>query len=560
MAGELGPGQINNGGGGTVGVGGVRAPDYRDVQAPMQVDTNLPNNEAAQRAEALRSAFQEFEGVGGNAFNQLAQRYGALAGAKSGATGHPQYKTGLESLTTWGRAFNNSATAAYAVEAEAQADDAAARLRVQANGDPAVFAKTYAAVRDGVLKNAPALAQPVLQEIYNKHLADGIGALSGEQAQQQRQTQRDIMQIGVQRQVSRAATLAASADPQDQAHARVEEQKLMMLIEGGVKNGVFTQAEGDAMRFNSVRAMTEQTFMMQVDKTIADPNGDIVGLLDKFRQMHLENLSNTKEPVIFSEDEYDKLSMTAKQKVIQNNMAQALARRDGRNAQLAKFQDGDRTYTARMLAGTLTFKELSDGVAAGDITPEVGRALKTAMINRNEEPKSNPAAVLKVSTSPDFLDMSDRDIAATPGVNAADALKLITERDRRNNTWEGSQQAKDARAVIMNALKLPKGPALMFTTEQQKAASNALIDFTARMNKLDPAQRQHEAMTVAQQVVKDAEDNQLRASIAAYQQSLQRMAKENGPGTDAYDAAAYEKTVQYFEQKIQQAQRQLAGK
>src|SRR5438132_5188212 len=107
--------------------------DYRSLQAPDQVRTDLPDSGAAARAQALHAAFKEFEDVSGNIYNQVQTHAGALAGAASGDTGHPQYREGLARLTAYGRAFNNAATGAYAVQAEAQAEDAAARRRVQAN-------------------------------------------------------------------------------------------------------------------------------------------------------------------------------------------------------------------------------------------------------------------------------------------------------------------------------------------------------------------------------------------------------------------------------------------
>lgn len=313
------------------------------------------------------------------------------------------------------------------------------------------------------------------------------------------------------------------------------------------------------MQVNAMRQITEQVAMTQFDRELNSPTGDPVGYLDRFRSAHLANMADTKNPPVLSEDEYNKLSMTMKQKLIQYNMALALTKRDGHDAQLARYQAGDAKYTAQALAGTLSLKDLSAAVLSQDITPEAARAVRTLMMNRNEVPKSNPADILKVQTRPDFLNMSDREIASE--VDPASALKLITERDRRNNTWEGTQQAKDARAVILNALKLPKGPALMFSPEQQRAASTALIDFTARMNKIDPAHRQNEAMTVAQQVVADEEKKQAAAAIVSLQSAVQRNVQQHGPDSDdPWDAAKMKAVNDPIQQHILQLQRQVQGK
>ena len=542
---------------GSVGV------DYRQLQGPAEVDTNLPDSGAAARAAELGQTFREFEGITGDIANKAETQAGALAGAAAGATGHPQYRQGLERFTAYSQAFNNAATGAYAVEAQAQADDTAARLRVQANGNPATFQTTYAAVRDGVLKQAPAMAVPMLTELYNQRLAEGLAAISGEQATQQRDTQRQMYQLGIQRQTSRVAILQGSADPHDQLKALDEQAKLSAQITGGVNTGLFSKAEGEAMSNNAMRQVTSEVFETQVDRELADPKGDVITLLSRFRDAHIANISDPKQVPILSEDEFNKLMMDAKQKIIQSRMADELAREQGRTAQQARFLAGDQKDTALALSGQLTFKQLAADVDSGNILPATARSVRGIMMNRQEQPKSNATSLRNLYTGPDFLGMSDHDIIAygdSNGINAADQLKAINERDRRNNTWEGTQSAKDARAVILNALKLPKGPALLYSANQQKAASDALVDFTGRMNKVDAAHRETQAMSVAQAVVGDENRKIVSQEVTELQGSMSRLQQAHGPGSsDPWSSDTMNAAVQKVQQQIQSLQRQVGG-
>lgn len=112
----------------------------------------------------------------------------------------------------------------------------------------------------------------------------------------------------------------------------------------------------------------------------------------------------------------------------------------------------------------------------------------------------------------------------------------------------------------MNALKLPKGPALLYSADQQKASSDALVDFTARMNQIDPAHRETQAMTVARAVVADENKKIISQTITEMQQSVTRLQQAHGPGSaDPWSSDTMNAAVQKAELQIQGLQRQLGG-
>lgn len=548
-----------NGGTGAVQAGAVRAPDYRQLQQPEQGVPSWALSRDAEgighEAQALGQLFREFEGVSGDVAKKAELQNGALAGAAAGATGHPQYKQGLERFTAYGQAFNNAATGAYAVEAEAQADDAAARLRVQANNDPSHFATTYAAVRDGVLKAAPAQAVPILTEIYNKRLAEGMAALSGAQATEQQKLQRDTYMMGVQRQTSRVATLSATGNPQDEAKAADELTKLTLLIHGGVNAGLYSSAEAEALRVSSMRAITSQVFETQMDNELARPDGDPIGLLQRFTEAHQANLKNTGQPALLSDQEYQKLLRGGLTKIYEHNAAVAFSKKQSVTQEQLRRQAGEQEYTVKLLSGQLTMKALEAATANGDLKPSKALELRSALLRPNQG-KSDPKALYEAYTNPENLDWSPADVLALQGINDTDKLKLVEHIQKQRDSWDGTQQSKHARQAINAALKIPPGtPYAALSDDQRTAALRAQQEYTNEMNAADPAHRVGLAGAIAQKVIAHVHQEQAAEDLKTWSSAKQNFIDTYGPHSTApMDDSRYEARLKYYDQQISQAQ------
>lgn len=527
--------------------GGV---DYRQLQNPESVRTDLPDSGAAARAAELSSVFNEFEGISDNVYTKASAQAGALAGAASGATGSPQYKQGLARFSAYSQAFNNAATGAYAIQAEAQADDAAARLRVQANNNPATFQTTYSAVRDAVLKNAPAQAVPMLTELYNKHLALNLAAISGDQAAEQQRLQRSTYDEGISRQASRVAELQGSANPQDHLAAMDEHTKLSALIDGGVNAGLYSVAEGKALQINTMRQITSQVFSTQVDRELARPDGDVVTLLNRFRQAHLDNLNDPTAPPILSEGEYQKLMQDATTKLREWRLTEQMEHAGMKTAEQLRFEASDKAYTAGVLQHQVSDSQLASAIRNGDLKPETGRALHGLLAQGDTNIKSNPQAIFKVKNDPQYLNLTANDVAALPGgpdgINFTDKLHMIDDIDKRNNNWEGEQAAKDAKAKISIALKVAPG-ALGVSDEQKKAVGDATQEFIGKINALPAAQRSTAYGTVAQDVIRGVQQKEAAEQIQNLTNFKQSALKNHGPGSA--DVWSAEKMQDYQKKK-----------
>jgi hypothetical protein len=537
--------------------------DYRQLQAPEQVDTSLPSSGAAARAAVLSQTFKDFAGVTGDVAEKLGTQAGALAGAAAGATGHPQYKQGLVRLTAYGRAFNNAATGAYLVQAEAQADDAAARLRVEANNNPATFQATYSAVRDAVLKNAPALAVPMLTELYNKRLASGMAALSGDQATELQQLHRKTYDEGVARQTSRVAILQGSDNPQDQAASLDEHAKLSVMIDGGVNAGLYSPAEAAAMHVTALKTITAQVFQTQVDRELARPDGDVIGLLENFRKAHIANVSNPNEPPILSEPEFQKLMQDATTKIREQNMLVAMNKREGKTAEQLKFEAGDLLYTSKLLSGHLSDADLDAGVRSGDLKPERATSLHMMLLQGRQQAKSDPRALFKLHTDPNFMNMSLEEISAYPGINDADRLKAYQEQQSRRNSWEGTQASRQAVGAIGAALKIVPGtPTAAMSEEQRRAFVDAHQEYIGIVNGLKPSEQQNPAAlsAAAQTAIQHAKQREAQANIEVYSRARQRYIDTHGPqGQEPVDEKTFKDRVKHYDDMITQSRAAAKG-
>lgn len=560
MADDLIPPQIRNGGAGSVSVGGVTAPDYRQVQAPEQVRTDLPDDGAAQRAAALGTMFKEFEGISGDVYNKVQTHAGELAGAASGNTGSPQYQQGLARFTAYGKAFNNAATGAYAVQAEAQADDNAARLRVQANNNPDTFNATYSAVRDAVLKSAPADAVPMLSELYNKRLATGLAAIRGDQLTEQRTLQRQTYDEGVSRLTSRVAILQGSENPQDQLEAADEHVKLSLLIDGGINAGLYSKAEGEAMNVNAMRTVTAQVFQTQVDRELSRPDGDVITLLDNFRKAHETNLANTNESPVLSEPEFQKLMADATTKIREQNLLISMNKREGKTAEQLRWEAGDKQYTSLALQGQLTDRLIDAAVRSSDLKPETARTLHSLINGGGGPSKSDPAAYARVVHDPNFLDYTGDEIAALSGVSVSDKLNLVKEQERRRTNWEGTQSVKQAKDSISAALKiLPGTPTAALSDAQRRGLTDASQEFTQLMNDTDPAKRDSAASSIAQTVVKHTQMREAAADVTGLTKAKENFIKSHGPGSASpADDSTYAARLKSYDDMI--TQRRSAAK
>ena len=547
--------------------------DYRQLQAPVSPLTpgELPSTGRAQEAEALAGLFRKFSGTANEIGEQVSQVTGKRQGEAAGASGAPSLKTGIAQYTAFGAAYNNAATGAFLTESEIHAEDTAAKLRIQANNDPAAFAKIYGAAADAAVKEAPAQVQGAMRDLYNRHLAAGVSALSGEQALQIQQTQKAVYDEGTERGISRVAILQGSPNAADQAAAVDEHAKLIARIQGGVNSGLYSPAEADAKLINATREITAQVFSTNVDRSISDMaagkgSAGVVTLLENFRKAHEQNLADPSQPPVLSEDEYQKLMQGAKQKLQQENIIEAYDRRDSKSAEQLKFEAGDRTITVAMStpgASPVVLRQMiQDMVHTEDLKPEVGRAVLNSL-QRGQDAPPNKRGLFDALNNPARFDWKPEDIAHKIDigeVNAAQAIELTQKIETQRQGWEGHAAIKDAHAMLNDKLKLPSGIALETASdEQKKAAADASVEFTKQMNAIPVEKRDGEAPRVANNVALTIQAKEADNKAAAYITSRAWIDKNYGPtGMHYTNDADLRARQELNEKRIKDAQAEAA--
>lgn len=527
--------------------------DYRALQAPENVSTDLPDNGAVARARELEQTFKEFGGLAHEYGTKVATEAGALAGAASGNTGHPDYQEGLRRFTAYGQAFNNAATGAYAIQAEAQANDSAARLRVQANNDPATFQATYTAVRDAVLKNAPAQAQPMLAELYNRRLAEGMGAISGDQAAEQRKLQRAEYDSGIEADISQVANLQSAGTPEGDAAAADQWVKLSAKINGGVNAGLYSAAEGQATMINAHTEVTSQVFESQVNKELARPDGKVEVLLNNFRNAHLANMADPSQPPVLSEKEFQGLMQKATTKIQEYRLMQSMEKEASRAAEQAKYEEGDRVATGALFDHTLTVKMLGEMDLSKDLHPATGRALYNMLETNAANGKGNSVLAFKLHNDPSVLDMKPADImryVGPGGLNGTQAETLAAEIERRNSGWEGTQQFKQAAEKLAVAFKIPPGvDPRSLDEETAKAYALAHAELVQTINNTDPSKRMSLMDSAVQTTIAHVHQREAAAQVISLRNDMKQIEADHGPGTsvpwskDKFDLKMKEKAA-----------------
>lgn len=149
-------------------------PDYRALQAPAVVNTNLPDNGAAERAAAMGRAFREFGDVSAKVGNQLMSQAGREAGAKAGLDPNFQPKTGLASITAYGSAYDAAAHVSYINGTQAQVENALSTAEQDAAGDPVAFQTRAAAIGEAIVKQAPDMYKPELTNMIALRMQAGM--------------------------------------------------------------------------------------------------------------------------------------------------------------------------------------------------------------------------------------------------------------------------------------------------------------------------------------------------------------------------------------------------
>jgi hypothetical protein len=487
---------------------------YQDLQRPTLLETGIVQNNAGSAAVRLAQTFKDFEATTGEFAGALNAQRGAREGDEAGASGKPGLRAGVRAITKYGQAYNNAAIRSYAIKSEADADETAARLETEAGTDPEAFRTGFSKVRDEVLKTAERDARPVLAEIYNRRLAGGIERLTIAQAKEIREEQRATTSEGIGRAVDKIARLRASDDPRVIEELAEEEVKLSLMIDGAVNDGTLSLTEGSALRRDADRSIIKQTVTARFAQEFDNPYGDPIGFIEDLRESNKQ--SNALPP-----DEEEKLMDGLMAELRERNALRSARKSASDAAQQARFDEGDRVATASLLSGSLTVPALHRMVESGNLEPSVGRTLYNELTAGDTVGgRSDPAELFRTRLT--LLELSEDDIRTNRALSFKDRGDLLLQRRELQNTWRGTQQAREAIGRIDRALGIVEGTNTKLLTEEElRARDQALTEFYDKVDGLPPAERQLKAIEMSDEIVKRVIAGNANVEISRWRQRIE---------------------------------------
>lgn len=464
---------------------------YRQLQAPGLLDAVQDNGDSAA-AQSLANSLKSFSDQSSSLLGGLRSQQGQREGAAAGAAGAPQFRDGARALTAYGEAYNNSALRSYAVRAEADAEDQAARLETEAANDPEHFRTTFGAVRDTTVKNAPEMARPALNELYGRRLAEGVSRLSRAQAVDLRNSARKDTSEGIDRQTDRIANLLAEDNPANEERIAEEQVKLQMLVDGAVNDGTLSKVEGSALHVGAMREVTKRTVLARFQKELDNPYGDPVKFIKRFKEAN-------KTSEALPPEEEQKLEDGLLGELRERNALDAASRAQMNAEEQARFAAGDKEATSDLLAGRLTQQKLLSMTEQDQLRPETARTLRNELTSGSAA-KSDPQTLFSYET--DLLNRSEDEIREAPGLTWDDRSKLILKRREWEHGWRTTQEGREGADRIDRALGITPGIMSQVLPEpQRKARERALTDWYTAVDALEPGERQKALIPQAEEVI-----------------------------------------------------------
>lgn len=548
------------------------AVQYRQLQAPTLIDTNVPDSGGAQAAESLANAFKHFETGIGNFNTQLQTKRGEEAGQAAGSEAQfgkrdasgklipdekgksvKDFNRGLTQFSAYAKAYNNAALRSYVIRSQTDAETTAARLQVENSEDPEAFVTKLSAARDAVVKAAPSEARAALNEMYTQRISSGAAQVTQAAMVAARNTSRTDVSEGIARSTDRIAQLLASNDPAKHAEADEEQVKLDLMIAGARNDGTLTAIETEAVRKQSHAAITQQTVTARFRNELQNPYGDPIGFIQR-----LKEANKTSNALLPAEEEKLVNSLLSDLQE-SNSLASAAASQEAAETK-ARFAVGDRQATADLLSGQLTQRRLLSMVQKQELSPEVARTLLNEL-QTGDSGVDDSRVAFDVRTN--LLRYTEEEIASMPGLKWSTRGDLLIKRREESQGWKGTQAAREGENRIDRALGIVPGTMIQTLSDEVKTQRNqALTEWYNEVDKLPAAERQGAAISTSEDVIgryirkaKSAQAQDLSEARARY---ISRAGDPGQMGTE--ERKKYEARLAKYDSDIATAQAEAARK
>lgn len=526
---------------------------YRQLQAPEQLNTNIPDNGAASAAESLARVFKQASDTSAQIGTKIAQTRGAAAGSQQGATGDPKFQNGFFRYSAYSEAYNNAAMRSYSIKAQADAEDTSARLQVEAGTDASAFQASFGKVRDETLKAAPPEARGMLADMFNQHMGEGLKNVMTARALEVRNNDRTDLAEGMARSTERIGNLQGKDDPAYQSQIDEEQVKLSMMIDGAQKDGTLSDIEAAALHTNAQHAITQQTVVSRFQAVLDNPYGDPVGFIERL------HAANEKDQILLPKEKAqleEHLLATLREK---NSLASA-ASEAARRAEAARYEAGDRNATADLLSGTLTERKLLTAVTSQDLKPEVARTLLNEL-QKGDSGVDDSEEAFAVKT--DLLHYTESDIATNSKLSWKTRGEMILKRRELADGWRGTQAAREGEARIDRALGIVPGTIIQLLPDDvKKQRQQALTNWYNVVDGMAPADRQNNVIGMADEMARQYIRKNKSTEAGDQRRIKQRYIETNkgGVGLSPEAKKSYDAQLSKYDANIATAEAEAARK
>ncbi len=500
----------------------MAAKRFRDLQRPALIDlgARTTNNGSAQAAAQLSDSLASFSRTGFDIATNLRAVAGERAGAKAGAEGVPEFRDGFRGMTAFGAAYNNSALRGYAINAEQDLEENAARMEEEAGTNPEAFRAGIDAALNGILQEAPEQTQDTLKQIYNKRASEGIGRINQKLAVELREEDRVLSEQKVEQLIENISFLRASTDPAAHLEAQQEEAKMFLLIDALETDGVLSEVEAGFARTRARDGIIFETVRQMFVNELSDPQGDPLSFMENIRETN--RVSEALPP------DKEELLEGALWAELRDHNALVSARATQEAASDKIRMDAGRDEAAAAFIGKeLTSQGILDRLRPRDgspptITGQFALTLQNELnADVNNPPKSDPLTLLEYQVN--ILEYSEDEIWNEGGIVTGDKSALIKEREKLDQGFTKTDRYKEAVARINGELGIPRGMSTFDIGEDRaRTQGRALRELWNRIEEIGndpeqgPNQRDELVLEVADDIIEVfiKKDDRRKAAIA----------------------------------------------
>lgn len=488
------------------------------------------------------------------AMNSALAEVGAQAGAEAGAN----RQGGLRpAIGPGARAYNEAFLRSYTLDVYADTEQDFLRLEQEAAGDPDKFAKSATARREAILAEVDPSVRPYIDAAIRERVGAAtsrlrLSAMAQAEAGMKESTIRGL--DAIRRDVSR---YLSAGDDVSRAKGMALAQEYGRQVDLGVRDGIFTPAEGQKMVEAALKANATDLALGRFNLEASRPGGDPVRLIRETLE--------SDDPA-FDDADRQALGAEMMRRLGQQNMLMQaeVARQEAEMR--ARWAATEQEATIRLLNGTLTTSWLSSKVASGAMDPQLARTMREAAAasGLGADEADDPTQLAGLAA--DWRTMTTDQVLAMPGLSWKTRIEYVGKIADKEADWRDSDPVQEARARIDRELGTSDVAIGLASDPVKLRRSLALTRLDRDLAALPPEEREAKAIEVADaiitEVIRGDKTKALEGLQARRNRKIARVLQQEGVASvaelDAEQRAELDKDLARLDQQAEELRSELA--